>query len=135
VFVLDRLSATDRRWCRALFADSGTSKTSDQSPHTSVNHVLGLIFPLEVWDIERLDRLQRQVQRLVRSAAIASPQILPHLPQRTQHPRPIESLTLTVIAVAHRLSTRLADQFTESILAVASIGAPARFHLPLRSHD
>jgi hypothetical protein len=51
--------------------------------------------------IQRLDGLQRQLQRALRRAARPLAQIVPHLPERPQHPRAIESLPLTMIAITH----------------------------------
>jgi hypothetical protein len=67
-----------------------------------VHDLILLLFPLEMRNLEGFDSLQRQLERFARRAAFSASQILLYLPQRTQHARPIESLTFTVIAIAHR---------------------------------
>jgi hypothetical protein len=71
-----------------------------------VHDLILLIFPLEMGNLERFDSLERQIERLPRRAAFSASQILLYLPQRTQHARTIESLTFTVIAIAHRFIHR-----------------------------
>jgi hypothetical protein len=66
-----------------------------------VNHLVFLLLQLEVWNIELPDRLDRQVQGRA-GWLVAAAQVLLYLAQRAQHPRAIESLTLTVIAKTHR---------------------------------
>jgi hypothetical protein len=56
-----------------------------------------------MWNFEFLDRPKCQFERFVRGAAIALSQILPHLTQRPEHPRPVEPLTLTMFAIIHQL--------------------------------
>jgi hypothetical protein len=63
-----------------------------------VDDLLAFILPFEMRDLERFDRLERQIQGAVRRPALSGPQILSYLPERAQYARPIESLSL-----AHRL--------------------------------
>lgn len=72
-----------------------------------MNHLVAIVFDIEVWNGERRDRRQRQRQRLVDlRSPVLIPQRSPHLPQGAQHLRPIVPLSLTVLAeVRHRLST------------------------------
>jgi len=63
-----------------------------------------LVLRLEVRNFERPHGVERQDQRLISLArALLASQILADLSQGTENPRPIESLTLTVLAVIHHL--------------------------------
>jgi hypothetical protein len=63
-----------------------------------------LVLWLEVRNLERPHGVERQDQCLISLArAPLVSQILTGLSQGTENPRPIESLTLTVFAVIHRL--------------------------------
>jgi hypothetical protein len=76
------------------------------NPETSMDDVVLLVLPLEVRNLQRLHRLQSPVERFPRRAAISATNIFLNLAQRTQNPRPIESLTFTMIAVTHRFTHR-----------------------------
>ena len=53
----------------------------------SVNHMVFLGLRLEMWNIERANRIERRDERVIQLAAAAGgAQLLPHLSQRPQHP-------------------------------------------------
>ena len=69
-----------------------------------MHDLIVLVLRLEVRDLERPHGVERQDQCLISLArAFFVSQILTDLSQGTKHPRPIESLTLTVFAVIHHL--------------------------------
>jgi len=83
---------------------SGSSVSRDtcwRQGSRSVNHGVDLILPFEMGDFEVLDGLQRPLQRDFGRAALAGLELLAHLPERSQHPSPVEPLTLTMFAEAH----------------------------------
>ena len=61
-----------------------------------------LIHQLEVGNVERSHRLERRIERGIAAAALRSGQPPSDLPQRAQHPRPIEALPFTVFAKTDR---------------------------------
>jgi len=67
-----------------------------------MNYLATLVFHVEVRDLERRDRLERQEECLVDvpAAALAS-QVPSYLSQCTEDLRPIKALTLTVFAEIH----------------------------------
>jgi hypothetical protein len=66
-----------------------------------MNDRLVCLLDLQVRELEPHDGFQRQRKRLVDLlSASPGPQILANLPQRTEHLRPIESLSRTMIAKA-----------------------------------
>ena len=67
-----------------------------------VNDFTLVALRVEVRDLERPHRVQRQEECLVDRALVTLfPQILSDLPEYAKDLRPIESLTLTVFTVAH----------------------------------
>jgi hypothetical protein len=61
-------------------------------------------FEFEVWELEGPHSVERQGECLLGTAPAPVPsQVFAHSSQRTKHLRPIEPLTLTVLAVAHLL--------------------------------
>ena len=61
---------------------------------------VAVVLPLEVGNLESLDRRQGPIQRLARSP-VGVAQFFPHLPQRAKHTGPIEPLPFAMFAVAH----------------------------------
>ena len=68
-----------------------------------MNDLAALVFHVEVRDVERRNRPERQREYLVDLLPAAPPSQVPSdLSQRTQDLRAIESLTVTVFAETHR---------------------------------
>ena len=71
-----------------------------------MNDLVPILDPLEVGNVERLDCLQGQIDRVVWPPAASPAQIFLQLPQGAQHPRTIEALSFTVFAITHGLQFR-----------------------------
>ena len=72
-----------------------------------MHNLVFVLFQFEVRNLEHSYSLQRQDECIVGVVpTVLFSQVLPHLSQRTENPRPIKPLTLTVFAVIrHRIST------------------------------
>ncbi len=68
---------------------------------TSVDDGVGRVFPLEMWNLELLHGLKRQLQRAFGRAASSILQFQTHPSQSPQDSRAVEPLTFTMIAEAH----------------------------------
>ena len=62
---------------------------------------VGRVFPLEMWNLELLHGLKRQLQRAFGRAASPVLQFRTHPSQGPQDSRAVEPLTFTMIAKAH----------------------------------
>lgn len=75
---------------------------SDRLHRFSVNHLVFRLFRFEVRNLKRSHRVQRHEECLTGIAfTVLIAQVLPHLSQNTENPRPIKPLTLTVFAEIH----------------------------------
>jgi hypothetical protein len=59
-----------------------------------------IVLEFQMWNVERFHSVERSRERRIDLGASAS-QFASHLSQRTQHARPIETLTFTVFAKTH----------------------------------
>ena len=66
------------------------------------HEIFFFFFVVEMRNVEGLDGSQGREQRFITTPAVAGAKVFPDLPQGAQHPRPIEPLSLAMIAVAHR---------------------------------
>ena len=73
-----------------------------------MNDVVFGFFRLEVWDVQGANAVEGGKQRRVDlAAAMRRAHLFAHLPEKTQHARPIKSLPLTVFAETHGATTLL----------------------------
>lgn len=62
-----------------------------------------IILEFQMWNVERFHSVQRSRERRIDLGASAS-QFASYLPQRTEHARPIETLTFAVFAKTHGIN-------------------------------
>ena len=79
---------------RAALADNSNEPAS-------VDNGVRRVFPLEMWNLELLHGLKRQLQRAFGRAASPVLQFRTHPSQGPQDSRAVEPLTFTMIAKAH----------------------------------
>ena len=96
-------------WCpqpdQAAFGTADAMITAEQAVRRAGRSVNDLVFELidhvEVRNVEIPYRAERRFKRLVSVLPFAGAEMATDLPQRPQHPRPVETLPFTMLTVVH----------------------------------